>query len=100
MRWKRSFLARPRAQLLLTLLSLVLAAFSAVSLMGEVRPLHVILLFFGGFGAGATLTATMARVRLQRLHDEGRVEGVEGPRVESGAAPAPAVSALEAEESA
>ena len=65
MRHRLSFLAQPRVQLLVALLSLALAGYSAVSLLGEVSPPDVILLFFGGFGAGAALTAAIARLRHQ-----------------------------------
>ena len=49
--------------------SAAVALVSALQLVGEVRLVHVITLFFGGFGSGAGLVGALAARRAARRSD-------------------------------
>lgn len=63
MKSTRQILAGARAQLAVAMLSLAVATVSALSVLGDVSTVDVIMLFFGGFGAGAMLTAAIGRMK-------------------------------------
>jgi hypothetical protein len=60
---------RPGLALFVSAVSAAVAFASAVQLIGEVRLVHVIMLFFGGFGSGAGLVRALAARRAARRPD-------------------------------
>ncbi len=57
---------RERWSVLSTLLSVALAIFGAYEALDHVRVVDILILFFGGVGSGAGLTAIAVQLRSQR----------------------------------
>ncbi len=70
MREKARLLNHPSFQLALAIVSIVLAGVSAAAMIGEVRLVSILILFCGGFGAGAALVGAIVRYRADRAAGE------------------------------
>jgi hypothetical protein len=57
----------PFTQLGLAFAAAALGLMSALTMIGEVRLVNILILFFGGFGAGAGLVAAVRGFRAARL---------------------------------